>query len=226
MGLDLRIGLIDGDEDIRFGRRQVIDSQPDLKVVLEDGAFDSSLERVPDALIDVLVIDHRLRGGDGISLSTKLIKQYLADDSKVPAIIMTGSYLSDELKLASLRGGATDLVTQDAKPEVLLKAIRSAVAKDDQPNYIQLREFLDRMQSAKGASPEFLLRLGDLTEKEKWVLDLFAASVPQDQVAAELDAPKYRVRQILQSAQRKCGFATLSQLFIALHESGLLRASN
>jgi len=212
MSLDLRIGLIDGDEDIRFGRRQVIDSQPDLKVVLEDGTFESALNRVPDALIDVLVIDHRLRGGDGISLSTKLIQRYLEDNSKLPVIIMTGSYLSDELKLASMRAGASDLVTQDARPEVLLKAIRSAVAKDDQPNFVELREFLDRMENARGASPDFLLRL-----------DLFAASVPQEQVAAELDTPKYRVRQILQSAQRKCGFATLSQLFIALHESGLLR---
>jgi DNA-binding NarL/FixJ family response regulator len=223
MSLDLRIGLIDGDDDIRFGRRQVIDSQPDLKVVLEDGTFESALNRVPDALIDVLVIDHRLRGGDGISLATKLIQRYLEDNSKLPVIIMTGSYLSDELKLASMRAGASDLVTQDARPEVLLKAIRSAVAKDDQPNFVELREFLDRMENARGASPDFLLRLGDLTEKEKWVLDLFAASVPQEQVAAELDTPKYRVRQILQSAQRKCGFATLSQLFIALHESGLLR---
>lgn len=223
MGLDLRIGLIDGDDDIRFGRRQIIDSQPDLKVVLEDSTLESALARVPEALIDVLVIDHRLRGGDGITLSTKLIEKYLADDSKLPSIIMTGSYFSDELQLASMRAGATDLVTQDSRPEELLKAIRSTAAKDDQPDYAELRRFLDRMQHTKVASPEFLLKLGDLTEKEKWVLDLFAAGVPQDQVAAELDAPKYRVRQILQSAQRKCGFATLSQLFLALYESGLLR---
>ncbi|MFM6939756.1 MAG: response regulator [Rhodoluna sp.] len=223
MALDLRIGLVDGDDDIRFGRRQVIDSQPDLKVVLEDSVFQSALERVPEALIDVLVIDHRLRGGDGMSLSRALISKYLADSSKVPAIIMTGPYYSDELKLASLRAGASELVTQESLPGVLLKTIRAAAAKDDQPDYVALREFLDRMQHAKVASPEFLMKMGDLTEKEKWVLDLFASGVTQDDVAAELDAPKYRVRQILQSAQRKCGFATLSQLFMALYEAGLIR---
>lgn len=223
MGLDLRIGLIDGDEDIRFGRRQIIDSQSDLKVVLEDGSYQSSLERAPEALIDVLVIDHRLRGGDGMSLSRDLIQKYLVDNSKIPAIIMTGPYFSDELKLASMRAGASELVTQDARPEALLRAIRSTAAKDDQPDYVALREFLDRMQHSKIASPEFLMKLGDLTEKEKWVLDLFASGISQDEVAAELDAPKYRVRQILQSAQRKCGFATLSQLFVALYEAGLLR---
>jgi DNA-binding NarL/FixJ family response regulator len=79
------------------------------------------------------------------------------------------------------------------------------------------------MEHPKFASPEFILRLGDLSEKEKWVLDLFAEGMPQDEVAIQLDAPKYRVRQILQSAQRKCGFATLSQLYIAMYESGMLR---
>ena len=135
MALDLRIGLVDGDDDIRFGRRQIIDSQADLKVVLEDSSVESSYERVPEALIDVLVIDHRLRGGDGITLATKLINKYLADDSKIPAIVMTGSYFSEELKLASMRAGATDLVTQDQRPESLLRAIRASATKQDLPNY-------------------------------------------------------------------------------------------
>ena len=223
MSLDLRVGLVDGDDDIRFGRRQIIDSQADLKVVLEDSSVQSSYERVPDALIDVLVIDHRLRGGDGITLATKLINKYLADDSKIPAIVMTGSYFSEELKLASMRAGATDLVTQDQLPESLLRAIRVSATKQDQPNYATLREFLDLMNYPKVVSPEFMLRLGDLTEKEKWVLDLFAEGIPQDEVAGILEAPKYRVRQILESAQRKCGFATLTQLFFALYESDMLR---
>jgi DNA-binding NarL/FixJ family response regulator len=223
MALDLRVGLIDGDDDIRFGRRQVIDSQTDLKVVLEDGSYTSALERAPEALIDVLVIDHRLRGGDGIALSNALINRYLAEDAKIPAIIMTGPYFTDELKLASMRAGASELITQESQPSVLLKAIRSSVAKDDQPDYVELREFLDRMQHSKVPSPEFLMKMGELTEKEKWVLELFASGISQDEVAAQLDTPKYRVRQILQSAQRKCGFATLSQLFLALYESGLLR---
>ena len=222
MGLDLRIGLIDGDDDIRFGRRQIIDSQLDLKVVLEDSAVDTSYARVPDALIDVLVIDHRLRGGDGIALATKLIAKYLSDDAKIPAIVMTGAYFSDQLKLASMRAGAADLVTQDQLPESLLRAIRVSSTRQDQPNYAKLREFLDLMHHPKVGSPEFMLNLGDLNEKEKWVLDLFSQGVPQDEVAAQLEAPKYRVRQILESAQRKCGFATLTQLFFALYESEML----
>jgi DNA-binding NarL/FixJ family response regulator len=79
------------------------------------------------------------------------------------------------------------------------------------------------MHHPKVASPEFILKLGDLSEKEKWVLDLFREGISQDEVAAQLEAPKYRVRQILESAQRKCGFATLTQLFFALYETEMLR---
>lgn len=224
MGLDLRIGVIDGNDEIRFGRRQIIDSQDDLRVVLEDSSVESAYERVPEALIDVLVVDHRLRGGDGITLTSKLIAKYLQDNSKIPAIIMTGPYFSEELKLASMRAGAADLVTQDQLPDALLRAIRSSANRQDQPNYGQLREFLDLMNHPKVASPEFILKLGDLNEKEKWVLDLFCEGTPQAEVAAQLEAPKYRVRQILESVQRKCGFATLTQLFFALYETEMLRA--
>jgi DNA-binding NarL/FixJ family response regulator len=136
---------------------------------------------------------------------------------------MTGSYFSEELKLASMRAGASDLITQDQHPASLLRAIRVSASKQDQPNYSQLREFLDLMHHPKVASPEFILKLGNLNEKEKWVLDLFCEGVPQDEVAAQLEAPKYRVRQILESAQRKCGFATLTQLFFALYETEMLR---
>jgi DNA-binding NarL/FixJ family response regulator len=135
---------------------------------------------------------------------------------------MTGSYFSEELKLASMRAGASELVTQDQQPELLLRAIRYGATRQDQPNYAKLREFLDLMQHPKVASAEFMMKLGDLNEKEKWVLELFAEGIPQDEVAARLEAPKYRVRQILESAQRKCGFATLTQLFFALYESDML----
>jgi DNA-binding NarL/FixJ family response regulator len=223
MAIELRVGLVDGNADIRFGRRQVIDSQPDLKVVFEDSSAPDALMRAPEALIDVMVIDHRLRGGDGLWLTSRLIERYLADGSKIPAIITTGAYYTDELQLACIRAGATDLVTQDTSPEELLKAIRSTAAKSDEPDFAALKLFLQRVDQNREASSDFLLRLGELSDREAEVLDLFAAGVDQVEVAARLETPKYRVRQILESAQRKCGFATLAQLFLALYESDRLR---
>ena len=111
----LRIGLIDADADIRFGRRMLIDSQDDCKVVFEEENATDALLRAPEALIDVLVIDHRVRGLDGIALIERLIPLYHEANSEVPAIILTGPYFSYELLLASIAAGATDLVTLDSE---------------------------------------------------------------------------------------------------------------
>ncbi len=62
----IRIGIVDGDTDIRTGRRLIIDSQSDFQVVFEsDDAF-AALENAPKLLLDVMLVDHRLRGMDGV----------------------------------------------------------------------------------------------------------------------------------------------------------------
>jgi DNA-binding NarL/FixJ family response regulator len=223
MALDLRIALVDGDPDIRFGRRLLIDSQPDLKVVLEDDSADSALVRLPDALVDVIVLDHRIKGLDGIRLAQKLIEGYLAQGAKVPAFIMTGPYFSPELQLASIAAGATDLVTQESGPAELLKAIRSTASKDDQPNFRELRKFLQDAKDVQFDIPDLLVRLGNLNERESQVLEYFELGHDDEEIAALLDTPQYRVRQVLGSVIAKCGFATRSQLFLSLNRAGRFR---
>jgi DNA-binding NarL/FixJ family response regulator len=220
MAVDLRIAIIDGDPDIRFGRRQVIDSQPDLQVVLEEDTASSALERLPQSLVDVIVLDHRIKGMDGIELAQKLIESYLASGSRVPAIIMTGPYFSASLQLASIAAGAKDLVTQESGPEELLKSIRSSSAKDDQPNFKELRAFLESAKDVQVSVPDLLVRLGTLNEREQQVLEMFEAGNDDEEIARSLDTPQYRVRQVLSSVIAKCGFATRSQLFLALNRSG------
>ena len=60
----------------------------------------------------------------------------------------------------------------------------------------------------------------ELSEKEKAVLDLFEAMTPFEQIAEALDMQRYRVRQIFEKVMRRCGFATRSQLYLALFEAG------
>lgn len=221
MSGELRIGLIDGDDLIRAGRRLLIDSQFGLKVVFEEANADRAFEKIPQLLLDVLVIDHRLQGSDGITLAAKLVEALSADGQRLPAIIVTGPYFTPELQLAAIRAGATDLVTQDSSPEELLKAIRSTEAKDDEPDFRELHEFLRTNADASHSNALFLLRMGQVPDREKRLLDLFACGLTDDEIAARMDLPRYRVRKVLQAAVAHFSFATRSQLFLALFESGV-----
>ena len=113
MANELRIGLLDGDEGIREGRRLVLDSQADFRVVYDEENALAALERIPDLLIDVLVVDHRLKGLDGIEFSRRLVETLTSAEHPVPKIVMTGPYYTRELEIAAIRSGASAVVTQD-----------------------------------------------------------------------------------------------------------------
>ena len=213
----LRIGLIDADADIRFGRRMLIDSQDDCKVVFEEENAGDALVRAPEALIDVLVIDHRVRGLDGIALVEKLIPLYHEANSDVPSIILTGPYFSYELLLASIAAGATDLVTLDSESGELLKAIRSSVANEDVLDFDSLRSLVSRAKGVEFDVPDILVKLGTLDEKEAATLEQFKAGLDDDAIARAIDVPKYRVRQAMKSILAKCSLATRAQLFLAIN---------
>lgn len=220
MANELRIGLLDGDPSIKSGRRMVIDSQSDFRVVYEEENGLAALERIPDLLIDVLVIDHRLKGIDGIEFSKKLIETLTSAQQPVPKIIITGPYFSHELQLESIRAGATELVTLERGPEALLGAIRQASTGGGEPDFELLLQYLNESDAVHLGSQVFLMRLGELSEKEQAVLDLFEAMTPFEQIADTLELQRYRVRQIFEKIMRRCGFATRSQLYLALFEAG------
>ena len=213
----LRVGLIDADADIRFGRRMMIDSQEDCKVVFEEETAQGALDRAPEALLDVLVIDHRVRGMDGITLISKLVPVYQQNNSDVPSIILTGPYFSYELLLASIAAGATDLVTLDSNSDELLKAIRSSASSEDVIDFASLNSLVSRTKGVQFDIPDILVKLGGLVEHEPEVLKRFKQGLDDEQIAGALNIPKYRVRQSIKSILDKCSLATRAQLYLAIN---------
>lgn len=213
----LRIGIIDADEDIRFGRRLLIDSQADCQVVFEDDSAESSKLRAPEAALDALLIDHRVRGLDGVSLVSRLIPIYRENKVDMPPVIMTGAYFSYELLLASIAAGATDLVTLESEPQDLLKAIRSAARSEQEIDFQSLKSLINHPDAFEYQTPNIDTSLALLSEKETGVLRCFMQSKDDDEISKELDIPKYRVRSIIKSLLEKCNLATRAQLFLAAH---------
>jgi DNA-binding NarL/FixJ family response regulator len=211
----LRIGIIDADEDIRFGRRMLIDSQDDCQVVFEDDSAESSKLRAPEAALDVLLIDHRVRGLDGVSLISKLIPIYQENKVEMPPVIMTGAYFSSELLLASIAAGATDLVTLDSQSQDLLKAIRSAAGSEQEIDFQSLKSLINQPEPFDYQTPNIDTSLAFLTDKEAEVLGCFMQCKDDDEISKELDMPKYRVRSTIKAILEKCSLATRAQLFLS-----------
>lgn len=216
---DFRIALIDGDAAIRAGRRLLLDSQPDMKVVYEQSDAALALEQVPDLLVDVLVIDHRLKGLDGVTLARKLVELYTAANDRVPAIVITGSYFTFELLMASIRGGATELVTQDSPSEELLLAIRKSRRSMADVKLAPFKNFLDTNEYLPEPDPSYLLKVSYLDSVEREVLDAIAKAADIQSIAEMIGLNHVAIRDLVDQLLKKFGCATIEQFYLLIRDS-------
>jgi len=214
-----RIALIDGDAAIRAGRRLLIDSQDDMRVVYEESAAMVALEKVPELLVDVIVIDHRLQGMDGVSLAKELVARISSQAQRVPAVVITGSYYTFELLMASIRAGATELVTQDSPASELLDAIRKSRRSIVDAKIKPFLQFLDSNEYAPVVNPNYLLTIAQLTSEQRELVDLLALGRDIDKLVLNLDLARTRVRELLEECLRAFGCATIEQLYLLIRDS-------
>ena len=214
-----RIALVNGDAAIRAGKRLLIDSQADMKVVYEESIAAKALEVLPELLVDVVVIDHRLQGMDGVSLSKQLIARLSASEQRLPTIVITGAYFTSELLMASIRAGATELVTQDASSADLLDAIRKSRRSMVDVKLKPFADFLDATDYVPVVAVDYLLNLAQLSAEEKELVDAVALAEDLDEIAKHLGLSRSRIRELLENTMRTFGCATIEQLYLVIRES-------
>jgi DNA-binding NarL/FixJ family response regulator len=214
-----RIALINGDAAIRAGKRLLIDSQADMKVVYEESIAAKALEVLPELLVDVVVIDHRLQGMDGVSLSRQLIARLSASEQRLPTIVITGAYFTSELLMASIRAGATELVTQDASSADLLDAIRKSRRNMVDVKLKPFADFLDSTAYEPVVAVDYLLNLAQLSAEEKELVDALALAEDLDEIVKNLGLSRSRIRELLENTMRTFGCATIEQLYLVIRDS-------
>jgi DNA-binding NarL/FixJ family response regulator len=214
-----RIALVNGDAAIRAGKRLLIDSQADMKVVYEESIAAKALEVLPELLVDVVVIDHRLQGMDGVSLSKQLIARLSASEQRLPTIVITGAYFTSELLMASIRAGATELVTQDASSADLLDAIRKSRRNMVDVKLKPFADFLDTTAYEPVVAVDYLLNLAQLSAQEKELVEALALAEDLDGIAKNLGLSRSRIRELLEKTMRTFGCATIEQLYLVIRDS-------
>lgn len=190
-----------------------------MKVVYEESIAAKALEVLPELLVDVVVIDHRLQGMDGVSLSKQLIARLSASEQRLPTIVITGAYFTSELLMASIRAGATELVTQDASSADLLDAIRKSRRSMVDVKLKPFADFLDTTDYVPVVAVDYLLNLAQLSAEEKELVEAVALAEDLDEIAKHLGLSRSRIRELLENTMRTFGCATIEQLYLVIRDS-------
>lgn len=217
-----RVLICDDQELIRMGLRMVIDSQPDLTVVGEAADGDAAITGVAALEPDLVLMDVRMPGLDGLAATERLCAQPHA-----PRILVVTTFDLDEYAYAALRAGANGFLVKDAPAEEILVTVRAVLRGEVMVAPSLTRRLVQRfvLQSPTPA-PALRSRLAALTDREQEVLALVARGLANGEIAERLFVGETTVKTHLGRVLTKLGLRDRIHAVIFAYESGLIRAGD
>ena len=225
-GAPIRVALVDDQQLVRAGFRMVIDSQPDLEVVLEAGNGLEALRRLAVVETDVVLMDVRMPELDGLAATARLTSPDQAPVGRAhpPKVIVLTTFDLDEYVLSAIKAGASGFLLKDAPPEEMLAAIRTVHAGDAVIAPSATRRLLERLVTTLPDLQERVEHPGltDLTEREREVLVLMARGRSNTEIAADLFVAEATVKTHVGRVLAKLGVRDRVQAVVVAYESGLV----
>jgi DNA-binding NtrC family response regulator len=123
MKTPINVMLVDDHAVVRFGFRMLLDATEDIRVVAEAESAEVAYQLIPTAKPDVIVMDVRLPGMDGL----KALRLLRDRSVTVPVIIMT-AFGSLRIAVDAIDGGAFDYLTKPIDLDKAIAVVRQAVS--------------------------------------------------------------------------------------------------
>jgi DNA-binding NarL/FixJ family response regulator len=221
----VRVALVDDQPLVRAGLRMVIDSQPDLQVVVEADDGRDALHRLAITATDVVLMDVRMPGMDGLSATRALLADGAAAAAGDPRVVVLTTFDLDEYVLDAIRAGASGFLLKDAQPEELLTAIRTVHQGDAVIAPSSTRRLMERLVTAlppeEAAGPQEALAA--LTSREREVLVLMARGRSNTEIAGDLFVAEATVKTHVGRILSKLDARDRVQAVVTAYETGLVR---
>lgn len=216
----ITVVIADDQALVRAGFRSILDSVEDFAVVAEASDGVGAVEEVRTHHPDVVLMDIRMPGWDGIE-ATRLI----ADDPELAnsKVIILTTFELDEYIFDSLRAGASGFLLKDTEPEDLIDSIRIVHAGNAllSPSVTRrlISAFVTRTRDV-GPLPDLAL----LTDREREVMGLVATGLSNDEIADRLYVSVNTAKTHVSRAMTKLGARDRAQLVVFAYHSGLVAA--
>ena len=217
--MTVRVLIADDQPLIRTGLRTLLGAQDGIEVVGEAstgaGAVTESARLAPD----VVMMDIRMPGTDGIQATAQVIRQPAA-----PRVLVLTTYDIDEYVYDALAAGASGFLLKDARPEELVDGVRVIAAGDALLAPAVTRRLIEAfVTGAHARVRRHDARLDALTEREREVLGLLAQGMSNAEISAALrvsgNTTKTHVARIL----AKLDLRDRVHAVIFAYQSGLRR---
>ena len=217
----IRILIADDHPIFRDGLRRLLSAQEDFEVVGETGDGNEILRLVNELEPDILLLDLRLPGLDGLTVLQRL----QAARRKTRAIVLTASEDKNEF-VQAMKFGCAGVVLKQSPTELLYKSIRKVHAGevwlDSYTTAAVMREFA----AVPSGSYERRVRMrAPLSQREQEIVALVAQGYKNKEIAEKMFISEQTVKNHLHNIFDKLGVADRLELALyaihkGLHELG------
>jgi DNA-binding NarL/FixJ family response regulator len=215
----IRVLLVDDQALVRGGLRALLDAQDGISVIGEAGDGAAAALLAADLLPDVVLMDIRMPGVDGLEATKMMTADVRLADVRI--VILT-TFDLDEYVFEALRSGASGFLVKDTEPVELIRAVR-AVASGDALLSPRATRSLVEEYAARAKPAELAPQLDLLTDREREVMTLVAAGLSNDQIAERLYISPTTAKTHVSRAMIKLGARDRAQLVVYAYETGLVR---
>jgi DNA-binding NarL/FixJ family response regulator len=217
--MSIRVAIADDHALVRMGFRALIESEPDLEVVGEAADGLAAVELARQANPDVVLMDIRMPGMDGVTATKQITGLGPAAQRPVRILVLT-TFDLDEYVYAALRAGASGFLLKETPPRELLAAIRIIAAGDALLSPSVTRKLISEFSRQPPARPR--PNLDELTDREQDVLALVARGMSNAEIAEELVVSLATVKTHVSRLLTKLAARDRAQLIVVAYESGFV----
>ncbi|WP_249523381.1 response regulator [Modestobacter marinus] len=215
--MTIRVVLVDDQAMVRTGLRMVLAAEPDLEVVGEAADGADGRRVVAELRPDVVLMDVRMPGVDGLEAARRILAQQLPT-----RVVVLTTFDQDEYVAAALRAGVSGFLLKVAPPEDLVAAVRTVAAGQGLLDPAVTLRVIESFAAAPAPDPVRAGQLAQLTERETDVLELLATGLSNAEIAGRLYLGEATVKTHVSRVLLKLGLRDRVQAVAFAYESGLV----
>ena len=215
---DIRLLIVDDQALVRMGFRMLLDAEPGIAVVGEAASGEQALALVTELRPDVVLMDVRMPGLDGIATTRRLLE--ISPQSRV--IILT-TFDLDEYAFGGLRAGASGFLVKDTRPEELLSAVRAVAGGEAAISGRVTRRMLELFGGklpATDVTPDS--STGALTPRELEILVAIGEGLSNGEIAERFFVAESTVKTHVGRVLQKLDLRDRVQAVIFAYERGIV----
>jgi DNA-binding NarL/FixJ family response regulator len=213
----VRVLVVDDDALVRSGLSMLLAGAEDIEIVGEATDGREVAQAVAEHRPDVVLMDIRMPGMDGL-VATELLRAH----EDAPEVIVLTTFEADDYVLRALRAGASGFLVKDTPPAEIVRGVRAVAAGEPMLSPTVTRRLIGHVTDSESGERQRHAReqLDRLTEREREVAVAIGQGKSNAEISRELYMSVATVKAHVSRMLEKLQFNNRVQIALLAHDAG------